>query len=447
MPDHNKNDRGMRRIFWFCWAALCLIVSGSSWAETVLVAPRPVVWKHFLGVNAHLLWFAPQQDTRQLQMLRALGLHWVRVDLHWDRLEPEQQQYQLQALDTVVNLLQAQQMKSVFYLVGSAPFATSAPFFLPYTDQYPPEYDRQFARRMALLAGRYPSVSAWQIWNEPNLPAFWRPWGNAQAYGELLQDSVRAIRQVSPDKTVVMAGMAYYSQMPMHKRLMLEQLGASGAFGLGAVVAYHPYSQFPEGDEPAAQDFILRGNLLNQRLRAAGVGRIWATEWGWSSYAGPREEQPVIGRAGQADFVLRRLALMSAMDYDRIFLFALSDLDSRATIRDRSYGLLDLNGQPKSVYRALARFLAATGPMLIPAHEPVVQNPPADLYSIGWKKPDGSHVWMFWAANPVTVTLSGIGQAMLIDPVRDEQHRLQSATGSRLLLVPVKQQLQLLAWH
>lgn len=425
------------------WFVFCWVVSVPAYAQTVMVAPRQVVWKDFLGVNAHLLWFAPAQDARQLQMLKALGLQWVRVDLHWDRLEPSQGQYQYQALDDVVHLLDTQQVKSVFYLVGSAPFATSAPPFLPHKDQYPPKDGKQFARRMALLASRYPAVNAWQVWNEPNLPAFWRPWGDARAYGELLQDSVQAIRSVAPDKTVVMAGMAYYSQMPMHKRLMLEQLGALGAFGLGTVVAYHPYSQTPEGDDPAAQDFIVRGNLLNQRLRAAGVKKIWATEWGWSSYTGEREEQPIIGRVGQADDVLRRLALMSAMDYDRIFLFALSDLDDRATLRDRSYGLLDLQGNPKPVYVALARFLAATGPILLPASVPDVQQAPTDLYSIGWKKPDGTHVWMFWAANPVTVMLPAVRQAVLIDPLMGTTRQLQSAG----LQVPVVPHLQLLVWH
>ena len=48
--------------------------------------------------------------------------------------------------------------------------------------------------------------------------------------------------------------------------------------------------------------------------------------------------------------MLRRLALMSALDYDRIFLFTLSDLDQRASVRDRDYGLLDLDANPKPVY-------------------------------------------------------------------------------------------------
>jgi beta-xylosidase len=33
---------------------------------------------------------------------------------------------------------------------------------------------------------------------------------------------------------------------------------------------------------------------------------------------------------------------MSVLGYEKIFLFTLSDLDERATVRDRSYGLIDL---------------------------------------------------------------------------------------------------------
>ncbi|MFN2910829.1 hypothetical protein ACKUE4_25240, partial [Escherichia coli] len=74
--------------------------------------------------------------------------------------------------------------------------------------------------------------------------------------------------------------------------------------------------------------------------------------------------QDIIGVEGQADYVLRRLALMSALDYDRIFLFTLSDLDQRASVRVRVSGLLDLDANPKPVYLALQRFLKVTGPKL-----------------------------------------------------------------------------------
>ncbi len=61
----------------------------------VLKAPRAVVWKDFLGVNAQFLWFSPERYNKQIDRLQDLGLEWVRLDLHWDRLETAEDQYQL----------------------------------------------------------------------------------------------------------------------------------------------------------------------------------------------------------------------------------------------------------------------------------------------------------------------------------------------------------------
>ncbi|MEJ2795487.1 cellulase family glycosylhydrolase [Iodobacter sp. LRB] len=424
-----------------CCLFAALLAGPALGAETKLVASKPLIWRDFLGVNAHFLWFSPQQAAQQMDRLRDLGLEWTRVDLHWDRHEAKENEYLFKPIDHVVDALKEKQLKSVFYLVGSAPFASSAPAFASNKDQYPPKDNEVFAKRMGMLAHRYPSVDAWQVWNEPNLPSFWQPVENAADYGRLLQSSVRVLKQVAPGKPVVMAGMAYYSQMPVRKGLMLEELGKMGALGLGAVVAYHPYSQEPEGDEVKARDFILRTKEINQRLRAMKVPGIWATEWGWSSYAGPKEEQNIIGEAGQADYLLRRLVLMSVADFDRIFLFALSDLDSRAGVRDRSYGLLNLQGKPKPAYTALARFLNITGPRLLPDDAPVYKGSLDGLYSVAWKKPDGTHLWMFWANQPGKLELALSGDITLHQPLSGLKTPLKSST------LAVTRQLQILEWR
>jgi len=361
---------------------------GNASQVFALQSQRPITWANFLGVNANFLWFSPAQTQQQIQRLQALGLQWVRVDLHWDDLETVEGQFQYAPIDTMVAQLTGAGLQSVLYMVGSAAFATSAPPQATNPDQYPPTSPQLFASRLAALAARYPSVPAWQVWNEPNLPAFWQPQPDPVGYGQLLLASTQAVRQAAPGKSVVMAGMAYYSQMP-DGSLMLQDLANLGALGLGDIVAYHPYSQYPEGDNIQAQDFLVRANQLNSSLRAAQVPAIWATEWGWSSYPGPVEEQNIIGEAGQADYVLRRLALMATMDFDRIFLFTLSDLDQRATPRDQFYGLLDLQGNPKPVYTALENFLALTGPTLAPAPAPTLILAPPALYSIGWVRADG----------------------------------------------------------
>ncbi len=426
--------------------AVFLLVNLSQPAEaetTQLKAPRAVVWKDFLGVNAHFLWFTPEQYKQQMQRFHALGLEWVRVDLHWDRHEPSEGRYRLGELDGVVDSLKQEQLKSVFYLVGSAPHATSAPSGSPTPDQFPPKQAQVFAERMAMLARRYPSIDAWQVWNEPNLPSFWRPHENAEAYGRLLQQSTQALRQVDPNKPVVMGGMAYYSQMPVKGGLMLESLGKLGVQQLGTIIAYHPYSQTPETDEPGKRDFILRSQQLNQMLRGVQVPAIWATEWGWSSYAGPIELQELIGEQGQADYVLRRLALMSALDYDKLFLFALSDLDSRASARDQHYGLLDLQGKPKPVYLALQRFLQISGPRLQPADAPQLSALPNDLYAISWTREDGKNLWLFWSASGAEVHLPNVTKAVVHDPLSGARKDVQSDQGIRVKASPT---LQMLVW-
>lgn len=418
--------------------------SGGSIQTLGLTAPRPVVWKNFLGLNAQFLWFTQAQYVQQIQMLQALGLEWVRVDLHWADMEPVEGQFQYAPIDALVSVLEQQQIKSTFYMVGSAAFASSAPAGTTNYDQYPPQDPQVYASRMASLASRYPGVLGWEIWNEPNLSTNWEPQPSPSGFATLLQASTQAIEQAAPGNTIIIGGMAYYSQMSVIGGLMLQSLASLGALGLGDIVAYHPYSQYPEGDNVQAQDFIVQADQLNSSMRSMNVPGIWANEWGWSSYAGPVEEQNIIGTAGQADYVLRRLVLMSAMDFDRIFLFTLSDLDQRATPRDQFYGLIDLQGNPKPVYTALANFLAITGPALNPAAAPSLEVVPSALYNIGWEKLDGTKLWMFWSANPGSIVLSGITSAVLYQPMTGASAPVPVTSGQ--VTFSASQQLQILAW-
>jgi hypothetical protein len=421
---------------------LTLLTPSYAANNTELTPQKTIRWQDFLGVNAHFLWFKPDVYQQQVTQLKKLGLNWVRVDLHWDRHESSKGQYRLEMVDPLIQTLKTEQLNSVFYLVGSAPFASSAPKNAKGRDQYPPKNNQDFADSIGMLAKRYPEVSAWQVWNEPNLPSYWRPKENAEGYAKLFQASNQKLKQVVPDKPVVMAGMAYYSQMPYQKNaLMLEALGKMGVFGLGAVVAYHPYTEFPEGNSSKDQDYLLHVEQLNPRLRGAGVKNIWATEWGWSSYAGPIEMQALIGQNGQADFLLRRLALMSTQDFDRIFLFALSDLDSRASARDRGYGLLTEDAKPKPAYLALQRFLNIMGPEISPAKPLAIVAKNNGLYSVTWKNPQHK-LWLSWASSAMTVTVPSNQSAVLHDPLTGSKQTLTPSQGK--LLVPVKTTLQIL---
>lgn len=251
-----------------------------------------------------------------------------------------------------------------------------------------------------------------------------------------------ALRTVDANKPVVAAGMAFFSEMP-NGQTMLAALGALGVTGWNTVMSYHPYTQLPEGNDPANLDFIAKTTALNQTLRASGVKTLWSTEWGWSNYPGPKEAQDLITLQGQADYVVRRVALMSAMDFDKIFLFTLSDLDQRASVRDQSYGLLDIDANPKPVYTALKNFLDVSGPQLTPGDPPTADQLPDGLFSIGWTRADGHKLWFFWSAQGGNAHLPNLTSATLYDPLRGTQTPVSGTNG---LTVAVKSNLQILLW-
>lgn len=416
--------------------------------DQVLRPMRPVVWKDFLGLNVQFQWFPPEVAARHARVIKELDLQWVRIGLHWMLMEPKPGQFELQAIDRMMKLVADQGFKSIAYLVGTPRYASTVAKgdrYERYFDKFPPRDPRLFAQRLTMLAQRYPQVDVWQVWNEPNILGFWAPKPDPEGYGRMLLTSVQGLRATVPGKPIAMAGMAYFSEMGDGSGLMIEKLGRLGAFNLDVIVPYHPYTARAEGSEADARDFVKRVQPAHQWLRAAGVKQIWATEWGWSSYQGPKEEQPIVGEDGQADLTIKRLALMAAMDYDRIFLFTLTDLDSRATQRDQHYGLVRLNGEPKPVFHALKRFLATCGPRLEPDTPPAVQGAsPEGLVSIGWKRPDGTRLWMVWAekAADVRIAATASGQATLHQPLTGQQQRLNAADGQ--WRVPVRTGLQIL---
>jgi beta-xylosidase len=439
-------------IVWLPSLLLALLLAGavllSRKAEaevTELRGPHTLVWSEHLGVNAQFHFYPVEVQERQMLAVRELGLEWVRIAMHWALLEPQQDQFNLVAFDAAAESMRRHGLKPVGFLAGSAPFASSAPPGAEHVDQYPPKNPQLYIDSLLKFIQRYPDFRVWQIWNEPNIYPYWRPKEDAKAYAQLLFASAEAIKARYPDMPVATAGMAYFSQMPYtNNELMLKLLLDEGLAKRDLIVAYHPYTEEPEGDDVAARDFLARVRFINQALRMHSIKQIWATEWGWSSYSGPKEMQAIIGTDGQADYTLRRLALMSALDFDRSFLFNLADLPAMAGPRDQKYGLLDLEGQPKPVFHALKNFFAVTGPRLEPRDPPKVEEMPKDLYSIAWTRADGKQLWMFWSASGRQLTLPGVASASLHDPLSGEQRELRG-DGKRLT-VPLKSSLQLLVW-
>ena len=133
------------------------------------------------------------------------------------------------------------------------------------------------------------SITAWQIWNEPNHREFSLPRPDPDRYTAMLQAVYPAIKSADPTATVITGGTApagnewdtvgQTEYAPTSWLLSLYDRGAQNSFD---AVGHHPYS-FPWNplDEAGFNGFTQTRYLyLVMAAHGDGVKKVWGTEMG-----------------------------------------------------------------------------------------------------------------------------------------------------------------------
>jgi hypothetical protein len=200
----------------------------------------------------------------------------------------------------------------------------------------------------------YRPVTAWQVWNEPNLNEHW-PRPSVRGYISLLSSTSRAVRAEDGQADVVLAGIPD-TRRGIRLRPFLRSLYRQPGFeGLFDVIALHPYARDVAGVE--------RGVLIARRImRRFGDldRRTWITEIGWAT-RGPTGSRFVVSAEDQAERLTDVYALFlserEAWRLERVFWFSLRDRDLIGREPDwfgPHTGLFYRSGLAKPAWRALA---------------------------------------------------------------------------------------------
>jgi hypothetical protein len=116
-------------------------------------------------------------------------------------------------------------------------------------------------------------IRTWQLWNEPHLQYQWdtrRDEDYAPGYGKLLRTGYKALKQIDPGSTVVLAGLANKSWE------YLDHLYRKGRIkGYFDVAAVHPYTASARGVITITRRFR---KVMDKRRD--GRKRLWITELG-----------------------------------------------------------------------------------------------------------------------------------------------------------------------
>jgi len=271
---------------------LCALVAVA--ATGVVAAPAPAaVAPDFYSVSVNTL-FNPDGTLKpgaeaQLAALQATGVSAARIDASYAAVQPLGSgpgfPPSFTVLDRIATALASHGLRWEPTL-GYAPIWDRLD---PSTDKTPPSDQSAFGRYAGAVIARYgPNGSFWaenpslpvlpmelvEVWNEPNLPAYWRPKPDAARYARLYLAARAAIHAVAPGVKVVTGGLSPYEKpvgfLAAMKRDQPQIMGELDGVG------FHPYAAGAPG--VMAQVAALRKGL--DRLGGRAV-TIAVTEVGW----------------------------------------------------------------------------------------------------------------------------------------------------------------------
>jgi hypothetical protein len=259
--------------------------------------------------------------VERLDSLQKMGAAWDRGDWWWHRIEPENGTFVWTDYDRAADEYVRRGIHVLPILCYDAAWH---PNQSPNTDAYREQYGRFVYETVKHFKGR---ITAYEIWNEPNISIFWHPEPNVSDYTALLKVAYREAKRADPSVTVVggaVAGMDW---------AFIEAMLKGGAGDAMDALSIHPYqgnlgSVGPE-EGGLARDLRRLKALLKQYGHAEMP--VWITEMGNRTVPDPSvpagQPQPTgrVTETQQANLLVRSYAVALSEGVQRLFWFNLQD--------------------------------------------------------------------------------------------------------------------------
>lgn len=289
-----------------------------------------------------LLGASDAQMNAELNDYVALGVDWLRIDIHWDLVQPTANGgYNWSLVDRVFNAAAAKGIE-IIAVLGNNPNWVDPTFS---TTAAQTAY-ANFAKTAAQHFGD--KVDYWEIYNEPNLVNI-----TPANYTKMLKGAYNAIKAYDSGDVVITGGTA---AVPSTGNGMygavdyLQQIYANGGKGYFDAVGYHPYTYplTPTNNSSWNGWEIMETGLRNAMIaNGDSAKQIWMTELGSPTSGG--DERMTAG--------LQTTILREAVDIAKahswagpILWYSYQDRGGSGSNQENWFGLLRPDGSKKEAY-------------------------------------------------------------------------------------------------
>ena len=250
-----------------------------------------------LGVEIHFM----DPKPGEMEMITAAGFKWVRMDMTWGHIEYKKGVYDFSAYDHLIDVLTRYKLHAVFILgLGNKLYADPSETKDPFTGRVAtPEFREAYARWVVATVKRYSGRGfLWEIWNEPNIPGFWRPRSSVTDYVALAKVAMMALRDAGLCKDnhsgeALIGPASNTIDLPF-----LEACFKGGLLNYWCAVSVHPYR--PSTPESVAEDYHKLRALIARYAPDSQIP-VLSAEWGYSTASGALTEDR------QASYLAREL--------------------------------------------------------------------------------------------------------------------------------------------
>ena len=342
----------------------------TSTSTTSTTAPPPRAERAGLSPGLGLAALSASEFTATIDAIAATDVRWLRVDFDWSVIQAGgPNSYDWARTDRIVKAANERHLSIIALMAYTPDWAR--PFGTP--DKNPPIDPDDFARFVSTAAQRYASlgVTTWEVWNEPNVAAFWYPRPDPEGYTALLVRAAAAIRAVEPHSTIISGGLAPASDAAngsqIDVRTFLTRVYAAGGAGAFDAVGLHPYSFPLLPTQPADYNTFLAAPGLYQVMVDHGdaVKQIWGTEIGAPTGAGG------VSEIVQSAIVASAFQQWAAWKFTGpLIWFSYEDAGSDPGNREDHFGLIAADGRRKPGF---SEFVRVVQDLL--ARQPAIPDP------------------------------------------------------------------------
>ncbi|WP_235658348.1 cellulase family glycosylhydrolase [Mycolicibacterium moriokaense] len=291
--------------------------------------------------DSNLYGETPADIDRSLDAMQSMGVQNVRILIPWGVVEPVQGLYNWSTVDYIVNAANQRNM-GVLGVLNSTPTWSEVPGQPPFAGA--PTSPQAYGDFAGQVAQRYAGkISAYEIWNEPNVYSSWLPKPDPAVYTQLLQAAYPAIKAADPNATVIggvlMSTVGDGGNLAYNPVSYLQQMYADGAQGNFDALSFHPYHYtlpFSQGGPYGDASAINQMSLMHQLMIDNGDGTklIWASEYGEPTSAGATEDM-------QSSFIQDFLSSWSQIPYaGPSFIYTTRDVLTGSPNPEDTFGVL-----------------------------------------------------------------------------------------------------------